>query len=116
MLGIATEVLAGHIAQAKGDVPSAIGHLRKAVQLEDEMVYGEPPEWSVPVRQELGQVLVKAGRYVEAERAFREDLERFPRNTWSVEGLQQASSGRVRESSAAPAAVASSVGATGRPR
>jgi hypothetical protein len=54
------------------------------------MVYGEPPEWSVPVRQELGLVLLAAGRPAEAAQAFREDLKRFPKNKWSLEGLEQA--------------------------
>jgi tetratricopeptide (TPR) repeat protein len=90
VLGIAAEVLAGHIAQARGDVKAAIAHLRKAAKLEDGLVYGEPPEWSVPVRQELGAMLLKAGRAEQAERAFKEDLRRFPKNTWSVAGLQQA--------------------------
>ncbi len=103
ILTIAAEVLAGHIAQAKGDSATAIDHLRKAVQLEDELVYGEPPEWSIPVRQELGLVLVAAGRYAEAERVFREDLKRFPRNVWSLEGLQQAEGKRARPTQAAAA-------------
>ncbi len=90
VLGIATEVLAGHIAAAKEDFPRAIGHLREAARLEDELVYGEPPEWAVPVRQELGTVLLKAGRAPEAEQAFREDLKRFPENGWSLYGLAQA--------------------------
>jgi tetratricopeptide (TPR) repeat protein len=90
ILGIAAEVLAGRIAQAKGDVAAAERHLRKAVAIEDGLVYGEPPEWTVPVRQELGQLLLAAGRPAEAERAFHEDLKRFPKNLWSVEGLQQA--------------------------
>jgi tetratricopeptide (TPR) repeat protein len=90
VLGIATEVLAGHIASAKGDFPRAIGHLRSAARLEDDMVYGEPPEWTVPVRQELGAVLLTAGRAAEAEQAFREDLKRFPENGWSLHGLARA--------------------------
>jgi tetratricopeptide (TPR) repeat protein len=101
MLAIAAEVLAGHIAQAKGDLKAAASHLRKAAEVEDAMVYGEPPEWSVPVRQELGRVLVMAGRYAEAEQAFNEDLKRFPKNTWSLEGLQQAADGRERARQAA---------------
>jgi hypothetical protein len=107
MLAIATEVLAGHIAQAKGDLKAAASHLRKAAGIEDAMVYGEPPEWSMPVRQELGRVLVMAGRYAEAEQAFNEDLKRFPKNTWSLEGLQQAADGRER---ARQAALGSSAG------
>ena len=90
VLGIAAEVLAGHIAQAKGDFDAAVRHLSKAAHLEDELVYGEPPEWSVPVRQELGRVLLAAGRFADAERVFREDLRRFPKNRWSVDGLRQA--------------------------
>jgi tetratricopeptide (TPR) repeat protein len=87
VLGIATEVLAGHIAAAKGDLPGGITHLREAVRREDALVYGEPPEWTVPVREELGVLLVKAGRPDEAEQVFGEDLKRFPQNLWSQQGL-----------------------------
>jgi tetratricopeptide (TPR) repeat protein len=111
ILGIAAEVLAGHIAHARGDLAGAVSHLRKAVQLEEELVYGEPPEWSVPVRQELGRVLVQAGRYAEAERAFNEDLKRFPKNTWSLKGLQQANEKRR---SAKAVAITSSAGESAR--
>lgn len=99
VLGIASEVLAGHIAAANGDLEAAIAHLREAARREDELVYGEPPEWSVPVRQELGLVLLKAGRTREAEQAFREDLKRFPENVWSLQGVAHAlhAQNRARE-------------------
>ena len=90
ILGIATEVLAGHIAAKQGDFDRAIQHLREAVRLEDALVYGEPPEWTVPVRQELGLVLLEAKRPREAEEVFREDLRRFPDNGWSLHGLASA--------------------------
>ena len=90
VLEIAVEVLTGHIAAAKGDLPGAISHLRKATRLGDALVYGEPPEWTVPVREELGIVLLKAGRPDEAEQVFREDLKRFPKNLWSQQGLAEA--------------------------
>jgi tetratricopeptide (TPR) repeat protein len=90
LLGIAEKVLAGHIAAARGDAKAAIAHLREAARREDALVYGEPPEWSVPVRQELGIVLMNAGRNGEAERTFRDDLKRFPENGWSLHGLAQA--------------------------
>lgn len=89
VLGIAGEVLAGHIAAAKGDLTHAIDRLQEAARREDALVYGEPPEWTVPVRQELGSLLLQAGRPDEAERVFREDLKRFPRNLWSQQGLAQ---------------------------
>jgi tetratricopeptide (TPR) repeat protein len=90
LLGIATEVLAGHLAAAQGDWSTAVSHLRDAVRREDALNYGEPPEWSVPVRQELGGVLLKAGRRDEAARVFAEELERFPKNVWSERGLAEA--------------------------
>jgi tetratricopeptide (TPR) repeat protein len=90
LLGIATEVLAGHLAAAQGDWSTAVSHLRQAVRREDALNYGEPPEWSVPVRQELGRVLLKAGRRDEAARVFTEELGRFPKNVWSERGLAEA--------------------------
>jgi tetratricopeptide (TPR) repeat protein len=87
ILGIAGEVLAGHIAEAKGEKNAAFSHLREAARLEDALTYGEPPEWSVPVRQELGMMLLRADRASEAEQVFREDLKRFPDNGWSLRGL-----------------------------
>ena len=90
VLGIAAEVLAGHIAEARSDVAGAIRHLEEAARQEDALVYGEPPEWTVPVRQELGVILLRGGRAADAERVFREDLERFPENGWSLHGLAEA--------------------------
>lgn len=90
VLNIASRVLAGHLAAARSDFGQAVDQLREAARLEDEMVYGEPPEWSVPVRQDLGDVLLRAGRAAEAGQAYREDLERFPGNIWSTQGLSRA--------------------------
>jgi tetratricopeptide (TPR) repeat protein len=87
ILGVAREVLAGHLAEAKGDWTSALAQLREATHLEDALTYGEPPEWSVPVRQELGMMLLRADRAAEAEQVFLEDLKRFPDNGWSLRGL-----------------------------
>jgi tetratricopeptide (TPR) repeat protein len=87
LLAIAAEVLAGHAAAARGDMQDALAALRRAVVMEDGLVYGEPPEWSVPVRQELGAMLLIAGRAAEGEAVFREDLQRFPENGWSLHGL-----------------------------
>ena len=81
ILRIAALVLASRIAEAEGRPDDAIAQLREAVRQEDDLLYGEPPEWTVPVRQELGQVLRDAGRPGEAEEAFREDLDLFPDNT-----------------------------------
>ena len=100
VLGIAAEVLAGRIAEARGNAAAAIDRLREAARLEDQLLYGEPPEWSVPVRQELGMVLLEAGRAAEAEQVFGEDLRRFPDNGWSLDGLAQALRAQNRTSEA----------------
>jgi Flp pilus assembly protein TadD len=99
-------VLAGHIAAATGDFPAAIRHLRDAARLEDALTYGEPPEWSVPVRQELGMVLLAARRATDAEQAFREDLRRFPENGWSLRGLELALAAQSRTAEAETAKAA----------
>jgi cytochrome c-type biogenesis protein CcmH/NrfG len=49
--------------------------------------YSEPPSWFYPVRESLGAALFLSGRITEAEQAFREDLERNPRNPRSLFGL-----------------------------
>jgi hypothetical protein len=84
ILAIATEVLTGHIAASTKDFEAAVERLRAGAKLEDALTDGEPPDWSVPVGQELGIVLLRAERPAEAEQAFREDLKRFPENGWSL--------------------------------
>ena len=93
LLAIAREVLAGWIAVSAGEADAGLTHLRRAVQLEDGLLYGEPPEWTVPVRQDLGAALLRVGRHDEAAEAFREDLARFPGNHWSEAGLAEAVGG-----------------------
>lgn len=39
------------------------------------------------MRHALGAVLVRAGRYAEAEQVYREDLAKWPDNGWSLHGL-----------------------------
>ena len=87
VLAIASQVLEGQIAAGQGKPQEAVERLREAARLEDALTYGEPPEWTVPVRQELGNVLLDAGQNEAAEQTFREDLRRFPDNGWSLHGL-----------------------------
>jgi tetratricopeptide (TPR) repeat protein len=87
LLGLAERVLTGWTEAAAGRWAEAVQALREAVAREDALLYGEPPEWSVPTRQDLGAVLLAAGRAREAEQAFRDDLSHFPGNGWSLRGL-----------------------------
>jgi tetratricopeptide (TPR) repeat protein len=99
---IAEHVLAGEIAMRTGEPGAAVPHLERAAELEDGMVYEEPPVWYMPVRHVLGRALLEAGSPAEAESAYREDLLRFPGNGWSLTGLAGAldAQGRVDEADA----------------
>ncbi|HSM04628.1 MAG TPA: hypothetical protein VK858_08390 [Longimicrobiales bacterium] len=100
LVAIAERVLTGRLAAARGEMDAAADALREATHLEDALLYGEPPEWSVPTRQDLGEVLLEAGRFAGAEAAFREDLERFPGNGWSLAGLRDALRGQGADAEA----------------
>lgn len=90
ILQIARNVLGARIAIAKKDNTSAIAMLQEAISVQDQLNYGEPPDWYFPVRESLGAVLLMNGDPVGAEKAFRADLDRNPRNPRSLFGLQQA--------------------------
>jgi tetratricopeptide (TPR) repeat protein len=87
---IARNVVGAKIAMAKKDSPGAIVLLREAVSVEDSLKYGEPPDWFFPVRESLGAALLLSGDNTGAEKVFREDLERNPRNPRSLFGLMRA--------------------------
>jgi len=90
IMKIAENVLGAKIAIAKKDNAGAISLLRDAVAIQDKLNYGEPPDWFYPVRENLGGALLMSGDAAGAEKVFRDDLDRNPRNPRSLFGLQQA--------------------------
>jgi tetratricopeptide (TPR) repeat protein len=86
-LDLAENILDARIAAAKGDHTQAISYWEKAVEVEDKLYYGEPPEWFYPVRESLGAALLLNGQADRAEAVFRADLEQHPRNPRSLLGL-----------------------------
>jgi tetratricopeptide (TPR) repeat protein len=90
ILEIAKDVLGAKIALAKKDSDGAITMLREAVAIQDTLKYGEPPDWFFPVRESLGGALLLKGDAAAAEKVFRADLDRNPRNPRSLWGLCQA--------------------------
>lgn len=89
ILKIAPEILAGEIAAAQGKFDTAVAHLEKAVHLEDALVYTEPAEWHFSPRLALGAILLEAGRTVEAETVYWDDLRHRRENGWALFGLMQ---------------------------
>ena len=101
ILAVADHFLAGKIAAARGDQRDAITHLELAVAAEDALPYMEPAFWPFPTRPALGAALLQAGDAAQAERVFREDLDRQPRNGWGLLGLEQSLRAQGRTESAA---------------
>jgi tetratricopeptide (TPR) repeat protein len=89
MLDIATHVLAGELAGAQGDADKMIAELEKAVEIQDNLHYIEPPAWHYPVRHNLGAALLRIGRAETAEAVYHEDLRQYPNNGWSLFGLAE---------------------------
>jgi Flp pilus assembly protein TadD len=86
---VAENILNGKIALARGDKKAAVELLRNAVAAQDALYYDEPPGWYYPSRESLGGALLLNRDYAEAEKVFREDLQKNPRNARSLFGLQE---------------------------
>ena len=101
ILDIAVEVLTGEMAARQGYYNKAIARLHRAILLEDNLIYNEPPDWHVPVRQVLGAVLLEAGRAAEAESIYWQDLSLNRENGWSLFGLMQSLQAQGKKEQAA---------------
>jgi tetratricopeptide (TPR) repeat protein len=87
LLAVGDDLLEGELLLREGKVKEGLVALYAAVKKEDGLRYAEPPDWVIPVRHALGAALLKTGQPAEAERAYLEDLRRWPGNGWSLYGL-----------------------------
>jgi ribosomal protein S20 len=90
-------ILAGAIAHARKDDNGAIDLLKGAIAAEDALSYSEPPAWYPPVRPMLGRLLLAMSRAGEAEKVFREDLDRTARDARALSGLRDALKAQKRD-------------------
>lgn len=97
---VAHKVLLGEISAFQGNLKEAITHLSEAVEFEDRLIYSEPSPWHIPARQSLGAYLLKDGQFAEAEKVYREDLEKIRNNGWSLKGLHQSLEGQGKNTEA----------------
>ncbi|MEK6805356.1 MAG: hypothetical protein AABY95_01750 [Pseudomonadota bacterium] len=102
-LKVAERVLTGELSAARKDYKAAITALEQGAVLEDGLAYFEPPLWHQPVRQNLGAVLLMAGKSPEAEKIYREDLQQNRNNGWSLYGLAQSLRAQGKENEAVKA-------------
>jgi tetratricopeptide (TPR) repeat protein len=101
IISIAALTLEAELKAFRKQYDEATELLKKAVAIEDGLMYQEPPDWFFSVRHTLGHVLVQAGRYEEAEKIYREDLTTYPENGWALIGLYNALKGQSKTAEAA---------------
>jgi tetratricopeptide (TPR) repeat protein len=98
ILAVAAEMMYGELEYRKGNFEAAFAHLRKSVELDDNLPYDEPWAWMQPTRHALGALLLEQGRVEEAEAVYRADLGlddtlsracQHPDNVWSLHGFHE---------------------------
>jgi len=83
-LAIAESMLAGEICYRKLEFHKAFEFLENAVKLCDRLVsWG----WMQPPRHALAGLLLEQGHMTLSEKYFLEDLQKHPKNCWSLVGL-----------------------------
>jgi hypothetical protein len=93
LLGTLGAILEGELKRSAGDMTGAIASLERAVSIEDGLLVDDPEPLPLAARHWLGAALLEARRFADAERVYRADLVRHPRNGWALVGLQQALEG-----------------------
>jgi tetratricopeptide (TPR) repeat protein len=98
ILNVAEQMMLGELEYHKGNHDTAFDHLRRSVDLDDNLPYDEPWGWMQPTRHALGALLLEQGHYDEAEAVYRADLGldatlsracQHPGNVWSLHGLYE---------------------------
>ncbi|MBY8977813.1 hypothetical protein KHP62_18515 [Rhodobacteraceae bacterium NNCM2] len=98
VLLIGEAMMDGELAYKAGRVDAGLDHLRRSVELDDNLLYDEPWGWMQPTRHALGALLMEQGLFDEAEGVYRADLGldttlsrpcQHPRNVWSLHGLHE---------------------------
>ena len=90
LLGTASLELRGAAAVGKGDFEAGRKLLERASKDEKELGYSEPPQYSRPPLEVLGEALIKAGRYKEARDVYARDLLERPKSGFALYGIAAA--------------------------
>ncbi len=98
ILAVAREMMLGEVAYRKQDYDAAFNHLRKSVELDDNLPYDEPWGWMQPTRHALGALLLEQNHVEESASVYRADLGlddtlaracHHPDNVWSLLGYHE---------------------------
>lgn len=126
ILAIASEMLAGEVDYRRGNHDAAFAHLRRSIELDDNLPYDEPWGWMQPTRHAYGALLLEQGHVAEAEEIYRADLGmddslprpyQHPNNVWSLHGLHECMTllGKQAEADTLEPALANAVSAADVP-
>ena len=98
ILAVAREMMLGELQYRRGSHEAAFAHLRRSVELDDDLPYDEPWGWMQPTRHALAALLLEQGRVEEAAEVYRADLGydetlsracQHPDNVWSLHGYHE---------------------------
>ena len=98
ILDVARAMLCGELEYRKQNYDAAFAHLRRSVDLNDNLKYTEPWVWMQPARHALGALLLEQGHVQEAAAVYRADLGLdstlsrplwHPNNVWSLHGYHE---------------------------
>jgi len=103
LLGTASLELRGEIDFRKGNVDEGRKLLERASNDEKEIGYTEPPQYSRPPLEVLGEALIRAGRYDEAREAYQRDLVERPHSGFALYGIATAWEKQGKQAEAAKA-------------
>jgi tetratricopeptide (TPR) repeat protein len=101
IIKIAEQVLQGEMVRRQGHYDIATQFFGQAVKIEDGLNYNEPPDWFFSVRHHLGDALLSAGKFAEAETVYRTDLMELKNNGWALMGLYKSLQGQGKTEEAA---------------
>lgn len=109
ILAVAAEMLDGELEYRRGNLEMAFAHLRRSIELDDQLPYDEPWGWMQPTRHAYGALLLEQGEIEAAEAVYRADLGfdttlprayQHPDNVWSLHGLHECLAGLGKQAEA----------------
>jgi TolA-binding protein len=84
---------------ADGHADEALAHQASALVKGKDADDAEPPALGAVARLTLGDMQLKAGKWLDAEQSFRTDLAEHPKSGWALRGLERSlrAQGRAAE-------------------
>ncbi|KAM0339086.1 hypothetical protein ACHAPQ_001926 [Fusarium lateritium] len=98
VLEVAEAMLDGELEYRRGNIEVAFEHLRKSIDLDDDLHYAEPWAWMQPARHAYAALLMEQNRIEEAADVYRTDLglnnklyraRHHPNNVWALHGYHE---------------------------